>query len=106
MVVDPVFILSIQTAGDLMTWHPHIHCLVSDGVFDQQGYFHALKMMDSDKAMIIFREKVFNMLRENNRISDLLISKMRQWNHSGFSVYNMGVVEEDNPVELDFSFIY
>ncbi|MBU4269241.1 MAG: transposase [Acidobacteria bacterium] len=23
-----------QTFGDLLIWHPHIHCLVTDGVFD------------------------------------------------------------------------
>ncbi|NIN85153.1 MAG: hypothetical protein GTO45_10365 [Candidatus Aminicenantes bacterium] len=36
--------------------------------------------------MIIFRKKVFAMLKENNRISDGLIEKMISWNHSGFSV--------------------
>lgn len=95
----PGVILSIQTAGDLMTWHPHIHCLVSDGDFDKQGHFHPIPEMDSKKAVIIFREKVFNMLKENNRISELLISKMRQWNHSGFSVYNEVKVEEEKVAE-------
>ena len=51
--------------------------------------------------MTIFREKVFEMLKENNRISDLLISKMRQWTHPGFSVYNKVVVEENHPDELE-----
>jgi len=41
------------------------------------------------------------MLKENNRISDLLISKMRQWTHPGFSVYNKVVVEENHPDELE-----
>jgi Zn finger protein HypA/HybF involved in hydrogenase expression len=97
----PGIVLSIQTAGDLMTWHPHIHCLVSDGVFDQHGHFHAVPGMDSKKAVIIFREKVFDRLKENNRISDLLISKMRQWNHSGFSVYNEVVVKDNHSDELE-----
>ena len=97
----PGIILSIQTAGDLMTWHPHIHCLVSDGSFDKQENFHPIPAMDSKKAMIIFREKVFNRLKENNRISDLLISKMRQWNHSGFSVYNEVKVEENHSDQLE-----
>jgi len=51
--------------------------------------------------MIIFREKVFKMLKENNRISESLISKMRQWNHSGFSVYNKVVVEENHSEKLE-----
>jgi len=84
-----------------MTWQPHCHCLVSDGIFDKEGHFHPIPEMDSKKAMIIFRENVFQMLKENSRISELLISKMRQWNHSGFSVYNKVVVEENHSEELE-----
>ena len=50
--------------------------------------------------MIIFREKVFSMMKEYKRISNLLISKMRQWNHSGFSVSNEVKVEENHSQEL------
>jgi hypothetical protein len=39
------------------------------------------------------------MLKDNNRISDLLISKLRQWNHPGFSVYNQLVVEKNHSDE-------
>ena len=97
----PGVILSIQTSGDLIVWHPHCHCLVSDGIFDKQLNFHPIPDICIKKATIIFREKVFKMLKENNRISDLLISKMRQWNHSGFSVYNQVVVEENHSDELE-----
>lgn len=97
----PGIILSIQTSGDLMVFNPHNHCIVSDGVFDLQGKFHPMKKIDSDSARIIFREKVFKMLKEHNRISDLLISKIRQWQHSGFSVYNKVVVEENHSEELE-----
>ena len=84
----PGVILPIQTAGNLMVWNPHTHCLVSDGFFDKQGKFHTTPQIDSNQSMIIFREKVFKMLKDNTRISDILIFKMRHWNHSGFSVNN------------------
>ena len=67
----PGVILSIQTAGDLMVWHPHCHCLVSDGDFDKQGSFHPNPEIDSKQATFIFREKVFGMLKDHNRISDV-----------------------------------
>jgi len=51
---------------------------VADGVFDKVGNFHPVPNIDQDKAMIVFREKVFAMLKANNRISDTLIQKMRQ----------------------------
>ena len=41
------------------------------------------------------------MLKDKNRISDVLISRMRQWNHPGFSVYNKVVVKENHLEELD-----
>ncbi len=49
---------------------------------------------DTEKAMIIFREKIFKMLKDNNRISDTLILKMPHWNHSGFSVNNEVYIEK------------
>ena len=94
-------IISIQTFGDLLIWHPHIHCLVTDGAFDATGNFHPIPKIDTEKAMIIFREKVFKMLKDNNRISDTLIFKMRHWNHSGFSVNNEVYINKDNPEALE-----
>ncbi|MBU4267668.1 MAG: transposase [Acidobacteria bacterium] len=45
-----------------LIWHPHIHCLVTDGVFDLAGNFHPVSGIDSDQATILFREKVFAMM--------------------------------------------
>jgi hypothetical protein len=39
---QPGFILFVQTFGDLVTFHPHIHALVTDGVFHPNGVFRAL----------------------------------------------------------------
>ncbi len=92
----PGIIASTQTFGDLLIWHPHIHCLVTDGVFDLAGGFHPLPGIDSDQATILFREKVFAMMKENNRISDGLVENMRNWRHSGFSVHNEVVINEND----------
>ncbi len=35
----PAFILYVQTFGDLVTFNPHIHVLVADGVFLPSGMF-------------------------------------------------------------------
>ena len=97
----PGIVLSIQTSGDMMVLNPHTHAICSDGVFDPEANFHPVAKMDSESGMIIFREKIFRMLKANNRISDKLINKLRQWRYSGFSVYNEGVVEEDKPKQLE-----
>ena len=35
----PAAILSIQTAGDMLNWNPHIHGLVASGVFRADASF-------------------------------------------------------------------
>ena len=92
----PGIVLSIQTFGDLLLWHPHIHCLVTDGVFDKDNCFHPVPAIDTEKAVIIFREKIFNILRKNLRISEALISNMRNWKYTGFSVHNKVYISENN----------
>ena len=39
---QPAFILYVQTFGDLVTFNPHIHALVADGVFLPSGTFRVL----------------------------------------------------------------
>lgn len=39
---QPAFILYVQTFGDLVTFNPHIHALVADGVFLPSGTFPLL----------------------------------------------------------------
>lgn len=54
-------------------------------------------ILDQDSEIRpIFREKIFIMLQENNRISDKLIKTMRHWKHSGFSVDNSIKIEKDD----------
>jgi len=65
------------------------------------GNFHPIQKIYTERAMIIFRENVFKMLKDNNRISDTLIFKMRHWNHSGFSVNNEVYINKDNPEALE-----
>jgi len=39
---QPAFVLYVQTFGDLVTFNPHIHALVADGVFLPSGTFRVL----------------------------------------------------------------
>lgn len=36
---QPAFILYLQTCGDPVTFNPHMHALVADGVFPPSGTF-------------------------------------------------------------------
>ena len=44
----PGAILAIHTAGNLLQWNPHIHGIVTEGLFDRGGRFVHLPDLDSN----------------------------------------------------------
>jgi hypothetical protein len=67
--VRPGAILSIQTYGRTCNYHPHLHLLVSDGGFDQQGTFYAMPYVDTHPMEALFRHKVLRMLLAKDKIT-------------------------------------
>ena len=41
----PGMIAAIQTFGSDIDWHPHLHCLVTNGAFTPDGTFHAMEIL-------------------------------------------------------------
>jgi hypothetical protein len=62
-------IASTQIFGDLLIWPSHIHCLVTDKAFDGVGGYRPLPQIDAEWAAVVFRERVFAMMKESIRIS-------------------------------------
>ena len=81
-------VASIQTFSDNLVWNPHLHCVVSRGVWraDRQGI--PVPYIDTDAAEILFREKVFRLLQQHDLLSDERIEFLRSWRRSGFSIDN------------------
>ena len=46
----PGMVGATQTFGDLIHWHPHVHAIVSDGVFSHDGHF--IDVSDVDLAVV------------------------------------------------------
>ena len=84
----PGFMLYIQTFGDLVTFNPHIHALVADGVFYPSGSFRVLPSLPEDALREGLRHRVLDYLCEEVYFDPQLADRMRQWQHSGFSVHN------------------
>ncbi len=84
----PGTVISIQSFGDLVNFHPHLHCLVTDGCFMPNGWFHVLPEIDVQKLEDLFRHKVFKMLLKEKKISRELVDKLLSWKHSGFNIHN------------------
>jgi len=55
-------ILAIHTAGNLLQWNPHVHGIVSEGLFDRQGKFHHISDLDAKRVENLFCENLLTEL--------------------------------------------
>ena len=60
--VVPGVVACIQTHGSVVNWHPHLHCLVTDGAFRVDGTFLHLGYHEIEVLTEAFRRAV---LRES-----------------------------------------
>jgi hypothetical protein len=86
--ITPAAICSIQTFGDFLGFNPHLHILVADGGFNDNGTFYAAAA-DLDASMIepLFRHKILSMLKKRRLITNRTIELISSWRHTGFNVY-------------------
>ncbi|MGD8329802.1 MAG: transposase [Acidobacteriota bacterium] len=76
----------IQTVGELLNWHPHVHLLVSDGMFDREGTFERFTFFDTQLIEQLFRAEVLRLLMGKGLICQDIVDNLLSWRHSGFSV--------------------
>jgi hypothetical protein len=84
----PGIIIAIQTYGDLVNFHPHLHALVTDGAFTPTGWFVAFPKIALSSLEQLFRHRVLRLLLRERRIDDSVIRKLLGWRHAGFSLHN------------------
>jgi hypothetical protein len=82
----PAMVGAVQTFGDLIHWHSHIHAIVPEGVFTDTGRFVHIPDIWRHRAAEIWQEKVFELLLDEFKIDLDTAANMRQWKHSGFNV--------------------
>ena len=78
----PAMVGAVQTFGDLIHWHSHIHAIVPDGVFTESGFFVHIPDIWKHRAVEIWQEKVFALLLDEQKITDEIAGNMRSWRHS------------------------
>lgn len=79
--------LTLHTFGDYLNFHPHIHAIATDGLFDRAGVFTPLPEAKLRALRDLFRAKVFRLLVQRKRLSPALVHKFMQWKHSGFNLF-------------------
>jgi hypothetical protein len=83
----PAAIVSIQTAGEFLNWHPHLHVLAPAGAFRADGGFVHSPLFDPAVLRDLFQASVLALLLKERMISSELVERMREWRHSGFHAY-------------------
>jgi hypothetical protein len=92
----PGVVVSIQTFGELVNFHPHLRCLVTDGCFMVNGWFHVLPEIDVKKLKSLFRHKLLKMLVAEKKIGSELVENLLRWKNSGFSVHHRVKLQSDD----------
>jgi hypothetical protein len=84
----PGIVASIQTFGNqAANYHPHIHCLVADGLFLSDGSFRSASLIAPLDIAELFRREVLKAFVEQELIPQEVAETMLTWPHSGFNVH-------------------
>jgi hypothetical protein len=86
--IRPGMVAVIQTFSQFLLWNPHIHALASRGGWNAQGQWVPVPFIDPHAAELLFRHKIFQLLKTQGLISDERIELLLSWRHTGFSIDN------------------
>jgi hypothetical protein len=92
--VTPGAVGFVQTAGELLNFHPHVHVLVTDGGFRPDGSFRPLVWFDPQQVERLFRAEVLRTLLSRNLITEQVVTNLLSWRHSGFSAHGAVCVQD------------
>ena len=84
----PGVIAAIQTFGDRINFHPHLHYLVTEGGVDEAGEFHKVPRMDDTRLAELFAREVLAFLVHKELLSPEWADRLLSWRHSGFNVHS------------------
>ena len=72
----PGIVSVIQTFGDRINFHPHIHILVTEGGKAPDKYFHKISRFHDDLIQTLFTREVFSLLLREKLIGLPLVEKI------------------------------
>jgi ribosomal protein S27E len=84
----PGVVAVIQTFGDRINFHPHIHVLITEGGTAPDGSFRRVPRFHDEVIQEIFTHEVFSLLLRKKLIGIPLVRKIHNWRHTGFNVHS------------------
>jgi len=86
--LEPGLVAVIQTFGDRINLHPHLHYLVTEGGVDEAGAFHKVRSFDDGHISEVFSREVLRMLVGKELLSPEWAERILSWRHTGFNVHS------------------
>ena len=83
----PGVVISVQSYGDRLNLHPHVHALASRGVWSSGGDFEAIPALAAPQLMLLFRHHLLKNLLDCGRIGQATLNILDRFHHPGFSAY-------------------
>ena len=83
----PALVLTLQTAGEALNWNPHLHGMIADGVFSEDGTFTQFTEINLKAIEDRFAELVLGTFAKQELITDDVMSQILSQTHTGFSVW-------------------
>jgi len=83
----PGVVISVQSYGDRLNLHPHVHALASRGVWSSGGNFEAIPALAAPQLMLLFRHHLLKNLLDGGRIGQATLDILDRFHHPGFSAY-------------------
>jgi len=84
----PGIIAAVQTFGDRLNFHPHLHFLVTEGGVDEAGIFHKIPRIDDSRLAELFARDVLADLVRKELLSPEWAERILSWRHTGFNVHS------------------
>ena len=69
----PGAIAGIQTFGELVHYHCHVHMIATDGAYTPDGAFICLGPIDTNRLLSVWQRKVFELLLGEEKIEQELV---------------------------------
>jgi hypothetical protein len=92
----PGAVACLQSAGNLLDWHPHVHLLVSWGLFRRDGTFIPVEGTPEPETVArLFRHKVLRMLLEEGASEEGVVRNLLAWPHTGFGTHVSRAIPAD-----------
>ena len=84
----PGIMVAVQTFGERLNFHPHLHLLVTEGGVDKAGIFRRISSWDDGRLAEIFAREVLGLLVGGGLLSAEWRERILSWRHSGFNVHS------------------